>query len=289
MKIPFFPKKRDNMKKSENKKNLLPYDRRAKELHPLSVLFTIVPRHQEDFFLDSYFEDGAAMSYVLYAYSKPPAEILSYLGADETKKSVVMTLGRSEYVSHMLITASQRFATSDLSRGIAFSFPISKIYGIAAYRFLSDEYKAYRLGENRPKEKTEENMKMENEKSDRGPELATTPSLNNDEGPYDVVYVIVNKGYTDLVMEASRKAGARGGTILTARGTGNPEMEKYYGFSIQPEKEIVVILVKREISEKVLAAVYEAAGLSTNGQGVAFVVPAGRTAGLTAKALNPEE
>ncbi len=99
---------------------------------------------------------------------------------------------------------------------------------------------------------------------------------------YDLIITIVNRGYTDLVMEASRKAGARGGTILSARGTGNKEMELFYGIAIQPEKEVVLILTSRETSDKVLEKIYDEAGLETNGQGLAFAVPAGQVVGLTA-------
>lgn len=99
---------------------------------------------------------------------------------------------------------------------------------------------------------------------------------------YDLVIAIVNKGYTDLVMEASRAAGAKGGTIMTARGTGNQQIQEFYGIAIQPEKEVVFILTERELTEKVLNAIYENVGLSTNGQGVAFAVPAGQTVGITA-------
>lgn len=103
-----------------------------------------------------------------------------------------------------------------------------------------------------------------------------------DDKKYDMIIVIVNKGYTDLVMDAARRNGARGGTIFTARGTGNPAIEKFYSVTITPEKEVVMILCERGITEAILKAVYDASGLQTNGQGIAFVVPAGRTAGLTA-------
>lgn len=106
--------------------------------------------------------------------------------------------------------------------------------------------------------------------------------LTGEEEKYDMILCIINKGYTDLVMDAARRNGARGGTIMTARGTGNPEIEKFYNVTITPEKEVVLILVKRDISDKVLKAIYDASGLQTPGQGIAFVIPAGRTAGLTA-------
>jgi nitrogen regulatory protein PII len=94
-----------------------------------------------------------------------------------------------------------------------------------------------------------------------------------DKNGHELIICIVNNGFTDLVMDAARKEGARGGTIFHGRGTGNPEMEKFFGISISPEKEIVIILVEGEIKEAVLKAVNKAAGLETNGKGIAFSLP----------------
>lgn len=120
--------------------------------------------------------------------------------------------------------------------------------------------------------------------------IAESPEeIENESKAYDMVLVVVNKGYTDLVMQASRKAGARGGTIMTARGTGNSEIGKFYGIAIQPEKEIVMILTERTKTDLVLKTIYEEAGLGTNGQGIAFAIPAGQTAGLTARVVKTDE
>lgn len=89
----------------------------------------------------------------------------------------------------------------------------------------------------------------------------------------DAVFCIVNRGFTDLVMVAARKVGVTGGTVIHARGTGSEQFKKYYGISVTPEKEIVMMIVKSEITDKVLLAVNEAAGLDTPGQGIAFALP----------------
>lgn len=90
---------------------------------------------------------------------------------------------------------------------------------------------------------------------------------------YEAVMCIVNHGFTDLVMTAAKAAGARGGTVLSARGTGNKDMEQFFGVTVTPEKDIVMILVPIEIRDKVLAAVNEGAGMATKGQGIAFSLP----------------
>ncbi len=98
---------------------------------------------------------------------------------------------------------------------------------------------------------------------------------------YDLIVAIVNKGYTDLVMEAAKENGARGGTTFVARGTGNKELGSFFGIAIQPEKEIVFILVSEEIKEKVLLGIYKAAGLDTKGSGIAFSIKVDDCVGLT--------
>ena len=97
---------------------------------------------------------------------------------------------------------------------------------------------------------------------------------------HEVIFCIVNAGFTDAVMDAAKKFGARGGTVIRARGTANTEAETLFGISIQPEKEIVMILVDSAIKNDILHALYTAVGLNTPGQGIAFSLPVDQTVGL---------
>lgn len=98
---------------------------------------------------------------------------------------------------------------------------------------------------------------------------------------YSLIITIVNNGYTDLVMEGARAGGARGGTVINARGTGNIELEKFYGIPIQKEKEMVLVIVESEFKDDCLKNIYKTAGLETKGQGIAFTVPVDNIVGLT--------
>ena len=71
---------------------------------------------------------------------------------------------------------------------------------------------------------------------------------------FDLIVAIVNRGFSDLVMDAARAAGASGGTILHGRGTGVHEAEQFFGIAIQPEKEIVLILTRSDERRKTLRA-----------------------------------
>ena len=98
---------------------------------------------------------------------------------------------------------------------------------------------------------------------------------------YELVMCIVNTGFSDTVMNAAKEVGARGGTVVHARGTANKEAEEFFHVTIQPDKEIVLILVPSAIKDAVLHAVYQAAGLKTAGQGISFALPVTHVVGLT--------
>lgn len=98
---------------------------------------------------------------------------------------------------------------------------------------------------------------------------------------HEMIVCIVNAGFSETVMEAAKSAGARGGTILNGRGTANKEAESFFHIAIQPEKEVVMILVSAEIKDAVLHALYQKAGLDTMGQGIAFSLPVDEVVGLT--------
>ena len=97
------------------------------------------------------------------------------------------------------------------------------------------------------------------------------------ESNFELVVCIVNAGYSQNVMAAARAAGAKGGTILRARGSANPESEEFFNITIQPDKEMLMILVPAAIKDEVLKAVYKHGGLATEANGIAFSLPVSHT------------
>ena len=102
---------------------------------------------------------------------------------------------------------------------------------------------------------------------------------------HEVIMCIVNSGFADSVMDAAREFGAKGGTVIRARGTANAEAEKLFNIAIQPEKEIVMILVDAAIKNDILHALYKAVGLQTPGQGIAFSMPVDDVVGLFSESV----
>ena len=97
---------------------------------------------------------------------------------------------------------------------------------------------------------------------------------------YDLIITIVNRGSADIAMEAARQAGSQGGTVFYARGSGIHEVETFFGISIQPEKEVLLNLVKHELTKDIMHAIIEKAGLCTPGRGISFALPVEDVAGI---------
>ena len=106
---------------------------------------------------------------------------------------------------------------------------------------------------------------------------------------HEVIFCIVNSGYSEAVMDAAKKFGATGGTVINARGTAGKEAETFFHITVQPEKEIVMILVPKEIKDDVLHALYNEVGLETAGHGIAFSAPVDSVVGLTNPSQKTED
>ena len=89
---------------------------------------------------------------------------------------------------------------------------------------------------------------------------------------HDLILTIVNRGFADEVMSAAKAAGAFGGTVVNARGTGTHELQHFFGAIIQPEKELVMILTEREKRNSIMEAICRDAGLSKEGMGICLTV-----------------
>ena len=135
--------------------------------------------------------------------------------------------------------------------GISFITPLSSIGGKKTLQFLiqSEEYK-----------KEEEST------------LKDTV--------HELIIVIANQGYIELVMDAARAAGAYGGTVIHAKGTGMEQAEKFMGVSLAAEKEMIFIVTKKEQKNDIMKAIMEKAGTESPAKSIVFSLPVTDTAGL---------
>ena len=100
---------------------------------------------------------------------------------------------------------------------------------------------------------------------------------------YVVILCILNNGFSELAMDAAKQFGAKGGTVMHGRGTVSKEAEKFFNITVQPEKEIVMILASKEIKDAILHGLYNAVGTNTPAQGIAFALPVEDVVGIDNK------
>ena len=98
---------------------------------------------------------------------------------------------------------------------------------------------------------------------------------------YELIITVVNRGFADEVMAAARKAGASGGTVVNAKGAGTPELRKFFGTVIQPERELVLILVRHEARRPIMEAIANETGLGSEARGLCFSLPVDSVKGIS--------
>ena len=97
---------------------------------------------------------------------------------------------------------------------------------------------------------------------------------------HEVIFAIVNSGFAEEVMDVARENGARGGTIINARGVAGQDAAAFFGITLHAEKEILMIVVDKAIRDDILNAIYKEMGMSKKAQGIAFSLPVSDVAGL---------
>lgn len=280
-KVPIIKKVGENLEKS------LHIDASTKEKSPsvyekehhiekVSLLITVVSEGQENSIAKILFDGGASLAFHTHGYGTAPSEFYNLLGVSN-KKRLTFSLIRNNDWGNIKPALVSRFGVSQSAKGVAILTELSALNGVAAYKFITNNRHVVVTGSKRRRKKMEEEIRKADE--ERAAEVIKT--VNKDPN-YELVVCIVNEGYTDLVMAAAKKEGARGGTIVRARGTGNSDMEKFFGLVINPEKEMVLIILDKSIRDNVMQRIYEEAGIHSKGQGICFALPVNDVVGVSA-------
>ena len=217
----------------------------------LYLMTTIVDRKAVNKYLDLYHENDLHVMYLTLGYGTVSSEILDYFGLDSKEKAVAFSVLQGSSWETIKTQLQKKLKIDAPGEGIAFTIPLSSIGGKKTLQFLleSEDYK-----------KEEES------------------TLKNT--VHDLIIVIAEQGYTNMIMDAARSAGAYGGTVLHAKGTGMEAAEKFMGVSLAAEKEMVFIVTKTEQKNAIMQAIMKDAGLDTKAKSIVFSLPVTDTAGL---------
>lgn len=97
---------------------------------------------------------------------------------------------------------------------------------------------------------------------------------------HEVIFAIVNSGYAEDAMDVAREHGARGGTIINGRGVAREKEAAFFGISIHADKELLMMVVEKDIRDEILHALYKQMGMQKKAQGIVFSLPVSDVAGL---------
>ncbi|AXJ00519.1 nitrogen regulatory protein P-II family [Cyclonatronum proteinivorum] len=202
---------------------------------------------------------------------------------DDPEKDVVFSIVDAEIATKVLQSITKISGLDTPGKGIGFVLDVSTVTGLAHIvnpnSSPSDPDEAGHASEaSGPKPLN--NRSAEYQQNDSSHSSQNNAAMQPSPDKFQLIVSIVDKGSCDKVVEASRKAGAEGGTIIYGRGTGIREKTKLFSMLIEPEKEVVLTLIPEKKTELVLKEIVEATELNQPGKGIAFVLNVESTAGI---------
>ncbi|MBQ6678467.1 MAG: P-II family nitrogen regulator [Lachnospiraceae bacterium] len=217
----------------------------------LYLLIGIIERERLLPVVSLYEEQGLHVHHIALGRGTASGQIMNDLGMSSAEKALIFSLVTGDSWKAVKKALRSRFRIDVPGTGIAFTVPLSSIGGKRELLFLTDS---------QPFEKGEES------------EMKNTA--------HELLVVVSNQGYNEMVMEAAREAGAGGGTVIHAQGTGTSRAERFLGISLASEKDMVFIVTRTEKKNAIMQAVMQKAGMTTKAQSIIFSLPVTDTAGL---------
>ena len=179
---------------------------------------------------------GISFHYQCPAVGTASSEVLDILGIGSPERDVLFSFAAGNLTDRLMFQLKNDELEGHLdAKGIVFDMPLTGLNNIIATLLWEKEAKAFLTGGERMEQK----------------------------GNNSLILIVVNQGHTDAVMDTARKAGAKGGTVIKARFAGSEEAEQLNSFNLQQEKELIAIVTSGERRNRIMEAVNEKHGLST--------------------------
>lgn len=213
------------------------------------LLVSIVERGKGNALMNLYNREGVDFHYQTIGHGTATSEIMDILGLDSKEKDVIISLAAEPVMDRLVYRMSDALRGVVDTKGILFDLPVTGITNrIAAaldIRMGAPGEKRERVERER---KEEDNMASENANS--------------------LILITVNHGYTEDVLDSARSLGARGGTILRARWSGDYHFEQHHGMILQSEKEVIAIVVPQDLRNPIMDEINAKYGMQTEAQAV---------------------
>lgn len=191
------------------------------------------------------------LSVILTKFGKGTAtqEHLSLYDLEQTEKAIVETIASGVSMKKLMRAAKRKMFIDIPGNGIMLAIPMKSVSGGKSLAYITD---GQDLGGEVP------DMEFKNE----------------------LIVVILNEGYADMVMDAARGAQAAGGTILHAKGTGGEKAEKFFGVSLAEEKDMIYIIAPSGKKSEIMKAINQSCGTGTKAGAISFSLPVSEVVGV---------
>ncbi len=224
---------------------------------PLVFMITIIDRGHDAKIIKLFTDAGVIFNLLTFGEGTANSKVLNYLGLGDRERTLLFSSMPLNVSKGLLKKLSNEIKLHKPGNGIAFTVPISSICGTGAAKCLHGL----------PKNEDGEGENM------------------GQVFDHDLIIAVSNRGFADEVMEAAKSAKATGGTVIhgrgTARGAALREAEKFFGVTVQPEKDLILILTPREFKRGIMEAIVTKTGVQTDAKTIVFSLPVNGIAGFT--------
>lgn len=188
---------------------------------------------------------GLKNSSAFIGYGTIESPLLDMLSLNEVRKEIVVMISDRNIGNKALDDIDKVLKFYKPNHGIAFSMPLNRFIKSSEIDYYSNTIKS----------RSEENM-------------------------YEAIFVIVDKGKGEFVVDSAKKAGSKGATLINARGSDPDEIKKVFAMEIEPEKEIILILSEISKTNTIVDQIKDDLNILEPGAGIIFTCDTNRTLGI---------
>lgn len=228
----------------------------------LHLVMAIADRERAEQFIGLFRENNVFTTDVALGEGTAPREILDYLYLSPSEKAIIFGVITAAGLTPLIRGLKRKLFIDVPGNGIVVTIPVNSVGGRRSLAFIMDGQTLDLTDRRSGQERMEREEKT---------------VVNTD---FELIFVVANEGYSDLIMDAAREAGASGGTVIKAKGTGADYTEKFFGFSIAAEKEIHLLVTSAQGRNNIMRAIMENAGLDSKAQSIVFSLPVSNAIGL---------
>ncbi len=212
----------------------------------LRLLMIIDSKKDEKKYLKLLNKYKVKLRVITYGKGTASSKILEHLGLNEEEKIIIFSIAPKIITKYILKDIKNKLNINEPGEGIAYTIPLS-----SATKWLDDTYN---------------NLEWKD--------------FYMEENNKELIITITNEGYGENVMTAAKSSGATGGTIINGRGLETEKIIKFLGITVEPEKDIVLILTDEKKKIEIMNSIVEKCGLKTPGAGICFSIPVDNAIGL---------